>query len=112
MEEDLKIFIGEYLSNRLLDPAQILKFSQDDETIFYKSFEWRRPPNEDELQGKTTSKGRRPQNSKSRISQQPLIFIMLNFKHKLLCPNHILQLHKMKTTFKGWQPQNIKSGIS
>ena len=49
MEEDLKILIVEYLSNHLLDHAQILKFSWDDQTRFYKSLEWRRPPMDDDL---------------------------------------------------------------
>ena len=49
MEEDLKILIVEYLSNHLLNHAQILNLSLDDQTIFYNSFKWRRPPMEEDL---------------------------------------------------------------
>ena len=38
MEDDLKILKVEYLSNHLLDHAQILNLSLVDQTIFYKSF--------------------------------------------------------------------------
>ena len=47
----------------------------------------RRPPMEDNLQWKTTSIGRSPQNMKIWISQQPLIESSSNFKHKLMGPN-------------------------
>ena len=49
MEDDLKIFKEEYLSNHLFDPTQILNLSLDDQTIFSKSLKWRRPPKEDNL---------------------------------------------------------------
>ena len=49
MEDDLKILKVEYLSNHLLDHTQILNLSWDDQTIFYKSFKWRRPPMDDDL---------------------------------------------------------------
>ena len=49
MEDDLKILKVEYLSNHLSDHAQILNLSFDDQTIFYKSLKWRRPPMEDDL---------------------------------------------------------------
>ena len=39
----------EYLSNGLFDPTQILNLSLDYQTIFCKSFKWRRPPLEDDL---------------------------------------------------------------
>ena len=39
----------EYLSNRLLDHTQILNLRLQDQTIFRKSFKWRRPPMEDNL---------------------------------------------------------------
>ena len=46
MEDDLKILKVEYLSNHLLNHAQILNFSSDDQTIFFKC---RRLPMEDNL---------------------------------------------------------------
>ena len=58
-----------------------------------------------------TFNGRRPQNIKSVISQQPLIGPYSNFKLKLLWPNPILQILKMKTTSSGRRPQNIKCRI-
>ena len=98
MEEGLKILKLEYLSNHLLDHNQILDWRLDDQTIFYKSLKWRWPhmevglkilkveyiSNQDYLIWKTTLKnkkynilvttynGRRPQNIKTGISQQPL----------------------------------------
>ena len=72
MEDDLKVLKVEYLSNHLLDKTQILNLSLDDQTIFFKIFKM-----------KTTSNGRRPQNIKSGISQQPLIGSYSNFKLKL-----------------------------
>ena len=39
----------EYLSNHLLDDTQILNLSLDDQTIFYKSIQWRRAPMEDDF---------------------------------------------------------------
>ena len=38
MEDDIKILRMEYLSDRLLDPTQMLNLSLDDQTILYKSF--------------------------------------------------------------------------
>jgi hypothetical protein len=38
MEEDLKIFEVEYLSNQLLDHTQILSLSLDDKIIFVQIF--------------------------------------------------------------------------
>jgi hypothetical protein len=49
MEDDLKLFKVEYLSNRLLDHAQILNLSLECQTILYKSFKWRWLPMEDNL---------------------------------------------------------------
>ena len=49
MEDYLKILKVEYLSNHLSDHAQILNINWDDQTIFYKSLKWRRPPMEDDL---------------------------------------------------------------
>ena len=37
MEDDRKILKAEYLSNRLLDPTQIVNLSLGEQTIFYKS---------------------------------------------------------------------------
>jgi hypothetical protein len=47
MEDDLKIFKEEYLSNHLLDHTQILSLSLNDQIIL---FQW-----------ETTSNGRQPQ---------------------------------------------------
>jgi hypothetical protein len=61
MEDDLKKVKVEYLSNYSLDPPQILNLSSGDQTK-YKILEMkttsngRRPPMEDDLQWKTTSK--------------------------------------------------------
>ena len=49
MEDDLKILKVEYISNHLLDHAKISNLIWDDQTIFYKSLNWRRPPMEDYL---------------------------------------------------------------
>ena len=62
MEDNLKILKVEYLSNRLLDHTQILNLDLSDQKQSVQI-----------LQMKTTSHGRRPQNIKSGISQQPLI---------------------------------------
>ena len=48
-QDDLKILKVEYLSNVLLDHTQILNLSFHDQTVFCKSFRWRRPPMEDDL---------------------------------------------------------------
>ena len=48
MEDDLNLLKVEYLSNRLLDHAQILNLSLECQTLLYKSFKWRRLPMEDE----------------------------------------------------------------
>ena len=55
-EDDLRILKVEYLSDRLLDPTQILNLSLDDQIIFDKFFRFRQPPTEEDLQLKTTSK--------------------------------------------------------
>ena len=49
MEDDLKILKVEYLSNRLLVHTQILNLNLYDQTMFCKSFKYRRPPMEDNL---------------------------------------------------------------
>ena len=49
IENELKIFKVEYLSTHLLDHTQILNFSLEDQTRFYKSLKWRWPPMEDDL---------------------------------------------------------------
>ena len=56
MEEDLKIFKVEYLSNHWSDFPQILNLSLGDQTKIRNAY------NEDDLQKKTASNGRRPQN--------------------------------------------------
>ena len=88
MEDGLKLLKVEYLSNHLLDHAQIWNLCLYDQTIFYKSL-----------------KQRRPQNIKKGISPQPLIESYSYLKLKLRWPNHILQILKMKTTSNGRQPQ-------
>ena len=67
MEEDHIISKVEYLSNSLLDQTQILNFEQSTPI----------------LQMKMTSHGRRSQNIKSGISQQPLMGSYSNFKLEL-----------------------------
>jgi hypothetical protein len=54
MEDNLKILKAEYLSNHLWDQTQILSLSLYDQTLFGN------PLNEDDLQWKATSNGRRP----------------------------------------------------
>ena len=49
MEGNLKILKVEFLSNDLLDHTQILNLCLDDQTIFYKTLRWRRPPMEENL---------------------------------------------------------------
>ena len=65
MENNLKILKVEYLSISLFDRTHIVNLSFDEQTISLNT------QNED-LQWKTTSNGRRPQNIKSGISMQPL----------------------------------------
>ena len=79
MEDDIKILKVEYLSNHSSDLPQFFEFKL-------------RGPNQNGilLEIKTTSNGRRPQNIKSGISQQPLIGSYSNFQLKLLRPTHIL----------------------
>ena len=48
MEDDLKILKVEYLRNQLLDQTQILNLGLFDQTIYYKSFKWIRPPMDDD----------------------------------------------------------------
>ena len=76
MEDDLKIFKVEYLSNRLLDQTQIKNLSLYDQIILFKSSIWRWPP----LEGNKI---------KIEISQQPLIGSYLDFKLWLIWPNHV-----------------------
>ena len=57
MEEDLKIFKVEYLSNQLLDHIQMLSLSLDDKIKFSK---WRQPSIGEDLKWKTFN-GRGPQ---------------------------------------------------
>ena len=49
MEDDLKMFKVEYLSNLLLDHTQILNLSFYDKTIFCQFFKWIWPQIEDDL---------------------------------------------------------------
>ena len=77
MEDDLKMLKVEYLSNHSSDPPQILNLRSGDQTKIKM------------LDMKTTSNGRRPQNIKSWISQQPLIRSSSNFKLKLRRPNTV-----------------------
>ena len=59
-----------------------------------------------------TCNGRRPQNIKSGISQQPLIRSYSNLYLDFIWPNHVLQILHMKKTSHGKWPQNIKNEIS
>ena len=72
-EDNPKILKVEYLSNHWPDLSQSL----GDQTKIKM------------LETKTTSNGRRPQNIKSGISQQPLIGSFSNLKLKLRGPNQI-----------------------
>ena len=45
MEEVLKIFKVEYLSNHLLDLPKILSLTSDVQIMMYKSYKWRQPQN-------------------------------------------------------------------
>jgi hypothetical protein len=76
MEEDLKILRVEYLSNHGTDLPKIFNLSLGDQTEIKKM-----------VAMKTTSNGRRPQNIKRKISQQPLNRSSSNFKLKLREPN-------------------------
>ena len=49
MEDNLKKFKVEYLSNHLLNHTQILNLSLNYQTIFCKSIKLRRPPMEDDI---------------------------------------------------------------
>ena len=49
MEDELKIFKVEYLRKKWIESFSNLISTLDDQTIMYKSFEWRRPPMEDGL---------------------------------------------------------------
>ena len=49
MEDNLKILKVEYLNNNLLEHTEILNFSLDDQTLFYKSLKWRHTLMEDDL---------------------------------------------------------------
>ena len=80
MGDDLKIWKFEYLSSHWLDLPQIWNISSKDQTKVKKGL------NEDDLQWKTTSDGRWPQNMKIWIHQQALIGSSSNFKHKLIGP--------------------------
>ena len=96
LEDDLKILKVKYLSNLIMDHTQILNLNLDDQTLFENALKWRRPPKEDDPQWKTTPNGRRLQNIKSWIYQQPFIGSYSNFKLKLRWPNKILQCLKME----------------
>ena len=56
MEDDLKIWKVEYLSNLWSDLTQIRNLSLHDLTKGYKSVKWRWPPIEDDLNLKMTLK--------------------------------------------------------
>ena len=55
-EDDLKIWKVEYLSNHWSDLTQIWNLNYWDQTKVHKCIKWRRPPMEDDLQRKMTSK--------------------------------------------------------
>ena len=56
MEDDLKIWKVEYISNHWSDLTQIWNLSYWDQTKVQKGIKWRRPQMEDDLQRKMTSK--------------------------------------------------------
>ena len=95
MEDDLKISNLDYLSNHWSDLPQMLYLSLWDQTKIEDCLKWRRLPMEDNhkisnikisnpnwkfLEVKMTFYWRQPQNIKSGISQQPLIWTSSNFK--------------------------------
>ena len=61
MEDDLKIWKVEYLSDHWSDLTQIWNLSLQDLTRGYKGVNWRWTRMEDDLRWKTTSSRRRPQ---------------------------------------------------
>ena len=71
LEDNLKILKVEYISNNWSDLSQILNFSSGDQTKMKNTW------NEEDLQWKTNSNGRRPQNIKSWIYQQPMILLQI-----------------------------------
>ena len=83
MEDDLKIFKVEYLSNHYSNPPQNLNLSLGDQTKIKI------------LERNTTLNGRGPPDIKSRISRQPLIGSASNI---------YLKLRGQKR-----RPQNVKS---
>ena len=94
MEDDLKMLKVEYLRNHWSDLPQILNLSLGNHI------------NIRQIEMKTSSDGRRPQNIKSWISQQPLIRSSWNFKLEIGD-----DIKKIKI-FKWWRFQNIKNWIS
>ena len=80
MEDDLKIWKVEYLSIHWSDLPQISNINSKYQTKFKTGL------NEDDLQWKTTFKGRWPQTMKIWISQQSFIGSSPNLKHKLMGP--------------------------
>ena len=76
MEDDLKISKVEKLRNHRLEHTQILNSSLGDQTKLYNAY------NEDDLQRKMTSSGRKPQNIKQTMSRSSS-----NLKLKLREPN-------------------------
>jgi hypothetical protein len=76
----------EYLSEHWTDLPQILNLSLEDQTEIKKII----------VEMKTTSNGRRPQNIKSWISQQPLIRSSSNFKLMLRRPNKDIKYSKWR----------------
>ena len=120
MEDDLKILKVEYLSNHLLDHTQILNLSWYEQTIFYKSFKWRRPPNlkilslsfYDQTIFCKSFKWRRPP------MEDDLKILKVDYlSNCLLDHTKISNLSLYDQTifcksFKWRRPQNIKSGMS
>ena len=133
MEDELKIsqqpLIGSYSDFKL----QLIW------TTISKSFKWRRPPIEDDLNLLKVEylnnlfldhtqilnlslnvqtifcqsyKWRLPPMEEDIISQQPLIWSYSTVKIKLIWPKHILSILEMKTTSNGKQSQNIQGRIS
>ena len=97
MEDDLKIWKGDYLSNHWSDLPQIWNLSLYDQIKEYKGVKWRCAQMEGNLQW--------PQNIKSGIFQQPLAGSYANLKLKIMGVNQRVQKCQMKMTSNGRRPK-------
>ena len=104
VEDDLKIWKVEYVSNHWSDLTQIWNLSLYGFAKRYTSVKWRWPPMEDDL------KWRWPQNMKSWILQQPLVGFYSDLKLMLIGLNQRVQRCQMKITSIGRQP-NVEDDL-